>query len=79
MADEKADLTDTARLVGDIRAPRISISDGAQFKGSVDMVQSRAEGSEKSTSQQQKAVAASGSHAGNAPVAQVAQAGKAIQ
>lgn len=38
VGDEKVDLTDTARLVGDIRAPRIAISDGAQFKGSVDMV-----------------------------------------
>ena len=37
-ADEKVDLTDTARLNGDIRAPRISVSDGAQFKGAVDMV-----------------------------------------
>ncbi len=40
-ADEKVDLTDTARLMGDIRAPRISVSDGAQFKGSVDMVRSK--------------------------------------
>lgn len=37
-ADEKVDLTDTARVLGDIRAPRIAVSDGAQFKGSVDMV-----------------------------------------
>lgn len=37
-ADEKVDLTDTANLVGDIRAPRIAVSDGAKFKGSVDMV-----------------------------------------
>lgn len=40
-ADEKVDLTDTARLLGDIRAPRIAVSDGAQFKGSVDMVRSK--------------------------------------
>lgn len=38
VGDEKVELTDTARLVGDIRAPRVSVSDGAQFKGSVDMV-----------------------------------------
>jgi cytoskeletal protein CcmA (bactofilin family) len=38
VADEKVDLTDTARLIGDIRAPRIAVSDGAKFKGSVDMV-----------------------------------------
>jgi cytoskeletal protein CcmA (bactofilin family) len=41
MADERVDLTDTAKLIGDIRAPRISVSDGAKFKGSVDMVQSK--------------------------------------
>ena len=81
VADEKVDLTDTARLVGDIRAPRISISDGAQFKGSVDMVQSRMDGTEKTSApQQQKAAVATASaqHSG-APMTQVAQAGKAVQ
>src|SRR5262245_42082144 len=47
LADEKVDLTDTGRLVGDIRAPRIAVSDGAQFKGSVDMVQVARDGHEK--------------------------------
>lgn len=80
VADEKADLTDTARLVGDIRAPRISISDGAQFKGSVDMVQSRAEASEKGVTGQQKSATAASSHGQNAQVAHMAaQGGKAIQ
>lgn len=81
MADEKADLTDTARLVGDVRAPRISISDGAQFKGSVDMVQSRMDSTEKTSApQQQKAAVATASaqHPG-AQMTQVAQAGKAVQ
>ncbi|MFQ5694296.1 MAG: polymer-forming cytoskeletal protein [Nitrospinota bacterium] len=41
VADEKVELTDTARLIGDIRAPRIAVSDGAKFKGSVDMVQAQ--------------------------------------
>ncbi len=53
VADERVDLTDTAKLIGDIRAPRISVSDGAKFKGSVDMVQSK-DGQEKSQQQQQK-------------------------
>lgn len=55
VGDEKVDLTDTARLVGDIRAPRVSISDGAQFKGSVDMVranQSQGAGKDRSEKQQ---------------------------
>lgn len=77
VADEKVDLTDTGRLIGDIRAPRIAVSDGAQFKGSVDMVQIRTEEHhrEKGSSQQkEKNVAAPAVH-----VAQAAQAGKAIQ
>jgi len=52
VADERVDLTDTAKLLGDIRAPRISVSDGAKFKGSVDMVQEG--GQEKSQHQQQQ-------------------------
>lgn len=37
MAEEKVDLQATGRLQGDIIAPRLSIADGAHFKGSVDM------------------------------------------
>ena len=76
VADEKVDLTDSARLVGDVRAPRISVSDGAQFKGSVDMVQSRTEKEEKHANQQQKNANATASQTGNVQLAQVAQAGK---
>jgi cytoskeletal protein CcmA (bactofilin family) len=59
VADEKVDLTDSGRLVGDIRAPRIAVSDGAQFKGSVDMLQqqqqrSNEERREKNASSQQQ-------------------------
>jgi len=74
VADEKVDLTDTGRLIGDIRAPRISVSDGAQFKGSVDMVQIKDEKKDKRkeerapTTGQEPAV----------QVAQAAQAGKAV-
>jgi len=75
VADEKVDLTDSARLVGDIRAPRISVSDGAQFKGSVDMVQSAREKEEKQGAQQ-KNVNATAGQTGNVQVAQMAQAGK---
>lgn len=52
VADEKVDLTDTGRLIGDIRSPRISVSDGAQFKGSVDMVGTRAEKEDRAQAHQ---------------------------
>ncbi|HET9482084.1 MAG TPA: polymer-forming cytoskeletal protein [Candidatus Polarisedimenticolia bacterium] len=77
VADERVDLTDTGRLIGDIRAPRISVSDGAQFKGSVDMVQIRGEQAEKGHSRE-KNVAAGGQHQA-VQVAQAAQAGKGLQ
>jgi len=37
VADEKIEIAESGRLVGDLSAPRIAISDGAQFRGSVDM------------------------------------------
>ncbi len=36
-ASERAELKADCRVVGDIRAPRILIADGASFKGNVDM------------------------------------------
>ena len=36
-ADNKVEITNSGTVVGDIRAPRVSISDGAMFKGSIDM------------------------------------------
>jgi len=36
-ASERAELKGSSRVVGDIRAPRVLIADGASFKGSVDM------------------------------------------
>jgi len=36
-AAERVELTPTGRLTGDIHSPRITIADGAHFKGSVDM------------------------------------------
>jgi cytoskeletal protein CcmA (bactofilin family) len=36
-ATERAELRADCRVVGDIRAPRILIADGASFKGNVDM------------------------------------------
>ena len=72
VADEKVDLTDSGRLVGDIRSPRIAVSDGAQFKGSVDMVQSKSESTERQHGSQKNVMAA---HTTNVQVA-TAQAGK---
>ena len=36
-ATERAELKADCRMIGDIRAPRILIADGASFKGNVDM------------------------------------------
>jgi cytoskeletal protein CcmA (bactofilin family) len=36
-ASEKVEITAGGRTVGDIKAPRILIADGAIFKGNVDM------------------------------------------
>ncbi len=36
-AGERVDLLAGGRLVGDVKAPRLTIADGASFKGNVDM------------------------------------------
>lgn len=36
-ASERVELLSDGRMVGDIRAPRILIADGASFKGNIDM------------------------------------------
>lgn len=36
-ARSRVEITSEGRVAGDIRAPRILIADGAQFKGNVDM------------------------------------------
>ena len=36
-ADDKVEIAPSGSVEGDIRAPRVSISDGARFKGSIDM------------------------------------------
>ena len=36
-ASERAELKPNSSVIGDIRAPRILIADGANFKGTVDM------------------------------------------
>jgi len=70
LADEKVELTDTARLVGDISAPRISVSDGAKFKGSVDMIQEKQHDRHEARQKEKTTPAAA---------VQVAQAGKSVQ
>jgi len=37
IARERVELRSDARMVGDVKAPRIVIADGASFKGNVDM------------------------------------------
>ncbi len=36
-ADEKVEVAATGTMLGDVRAPRVVLADGAQFKGSIDM------------------------------------------
>ena len=36
-ADDKVEIAPSGSIQGDIRAPRVSIADGAKFKGSIDM------------------------------------------
>jgi len=36
-ADDKVEIAPSGAVEGDIRAPRVSIADGAKFKGSIDM------------------------------------------
>jgi len=36
-ADDKVEIAPSGTVNGDIRAPRVSISDGAKFKGAIDM------------------------------------------
>jgi len=68
-ADDKIEIAETGRLVGDLSSPRIAISDGAQFRGSVDMSRS-AQGQVRNQSNsgkeraQQVQVAAQGKMAG---------------
>jgi len=40
-ADDKVEIHATGSVQGDIRAPRVAISDGAQFKGSIEMERGR--------------------------------------
>jgi cytoskeletal protein CcmA (bactofilin family) len=37
VAKERVDLLAGAKLTGDVRAPRLTIADGASFRGKVDM------------------------------------------
>ncbi len=37
VADDKVELAATGSMLGDIRAPRVVLADGARFKGSIDM------------------------------------------
>ncbi|HKQ61787.1 MAG TPA: polymer-forming cytoskeletal protein [Candidatus Polarisedimenticolaceae bacterium] len=36
-ADDKVEIAPNGSVQGDVRAPRVAISDGARFKGSIDM------------------------------------------
>ncbi len=36
-ADERTEVAATGHVLGDVRAPRVCVADGARFKGSIDM------------------------------------------
>ena len=36
-ADDKVEVAATGTMLGDVRAPRVVLADGAQFKGTIDM------------------------------------------
>ena len=47
-ADDRIQITASGSVAGDLRAPRIALDDGAQFKGRVEMEQSKAPAADKS-------------------------------
>ncbi len=47
-ADDKVEIAPSGSVQGDIRAPRVAISDGARFKGSIDMETKAGAGAAKS-------------------------------
>ena len=47
VADDKVELAATGSMMGDIRAPRVVLADGARFKGSIDMDSSNRAGEKK--------------------------------
>lgn len=49
-ASERVELAATGSMLGDIRAPRVALADGAHFKGSVDMAPPPAAGSKAGAS-----------------------------
>ena len=57
-ARERVEIADSGRLTGDITSPRITISDGAHFRGSVDMGKETAGASAQTAQREQRAQAA---------------------
>ena len=49
-ADDKVEIAPSGSVEGDIRAPRVAISDGASFKGSIDMERKPGTSASKPTS-----------------------------
>ena len=49
-ADDKIEIAPSGSVEGDLRAPRVAIADGAQFKGSIDMERKGAPSSSTSSS-----------------------------
>ena len=54
-ADDKIEVAATGSMLGDIRAPRVVLADGARFKGAIDMDSGRSKMAEKPASGGQSA------------------------
>jgi len=50
IADDRVEVVATGAMLGDVRAPRVILADGARFKGSIDMDGKTAPATVKSTS-----------------------------
>jgi cytoskeletal protein CcmA (bactofilin family) len=69
-ASEKVDIRDGGSVEGDLVAPRVGISEGALFRGTVDMQNKRSQGgAQKPASSQQASASHSGAAYQDAPAA----------
>ena len=75
VATERVELASGSTVLGDIKSPRISIADGARFKGSVDMEQPAPAGGSASPKAPATPASKPASDSGNKPAAPEKDAG----
>ena len=59
VAEERVEVLATGSMLGDVRAPRVALADGARFKGSIDMDSKGAAAATGTTASASRAVASS--------------------